>query len=272
MSLFDLTGQVAVVTGASKGIGLGIAQQMAAHGARVIVSSRDQNLCDEVAANIDRDHGKGQRIAVGIASDLGRREDGERLAKAAGEIWGRIDALVCNAAILPYLGASADTPPDLFDRLLTGNVHHNFRLCQAFRPDLAKTRGSIILIGSGTANMPSPHSLAYGAAKAGVVHMTRSLADEFAPERIRVNCVSPGLIRSFSAVETLGEEGLAISGRRFPLGRVGEPEDIAGAVIFLASKAGEYVTGEHLTVDGGATKLTPSKQPSPLDAVTTSFN
>ena len=272
MSMFDLTGKVAVVTGASKGIGLGIAQQMAAHGAKVIVSSRDQKLCDEVAADIDRTHGGGQRIAVGIASDLSKLEDGERLATAAREVWGRIDTVVCNAAIFAFIGPSADTPPDDFDRILTGNIHHNFRICQAFRPDLAETRGSIILIGSGSAHVASPRSLAYAAAKAAVVHMSRSLADEFAPEGIRVNCVAPGLIRSFTARKTFGDTGLEAAGERIPLGRAGEPEDIAGAVMFLASKAGEFVTGQVFAVDGGSSTLSPRQSRSVLDKVTVALS
>jgi NAD(P)-dependent dehydrogenase (short-subunit alcohol dehydrogenase family) len=272
MSLFDLTGQVAVVTGSSKGIGLGVARQMAAHGARVVVSSRDQNLCDEVAAGIGRDYGRGERIAVGIASDLDRLEDGERLASAAREVWGRIDALVCNAAIFGYLGPPGETPPEVFDRVLSGNIHHNFRLCEAFRPDLAKTRGSITLIGSGGAHVASPRTLAYSAAKAAIVHMTRSLADEYAAEGIRVNCVAPGLIRSFTSTETLGDAVLSAAGQRIPLGRVGEPEDIAGAVIFMASKAGEFVTAQTILVDGGSNTLTPSKKPSAFDSVTREFN
>lgn len=256
MSLFDLTGKVAVVTGASKGIGLGIAQQMAAHGARVIVSSRNQESCEQVAADIDRTYGKGQRITAAIASDLGELEDAERLASAARKVWGRIDSLVCNAAILPFIGPSAETPPEAFDRILIGNVHHNFRLCQAFRSELAKTGGSIILIGSGAAYIAAPRVLAYAAAKAAVVQMTRSIADEFAPERIRVNCVSPGLIRSYSAVETFGDAALEAAAQTVPLGRVGEPRDIAGAVIFLASRAGEFVTGQAFAVDGGISTLT----------------
>jgi len=268
MSMFDLTGQVAIVTGASKGIGLGVAQQMAAHGSKVIVSSRDQALCEKVVADIDRDYGKGERVAVAIASDLNRLEDGERLARAAREVWGRIDTLVCNAAIMGFVGPSAETPPDDFDRILIGNIHHNFRLCQAVRADLAKTRGCIVLIGSGTAYMASPRCLAYGAAKAAVSHMSRSLADEFAPEGIRVNCVSPGLIRSAQSMATFGEAGLAASSGRIPLGRVGEPEDIAGAVIYLASTGGAFVTGQDFGVDGGTSTLTPSKTPSPLDSMT----
>jgi NAD(P)-dependent dehydrogenase (short-subunit alcohol dehydrogenase family) len=265
MSMFDLAGKVAVVTGASKGIGLAIAQQMAAHGARVIVSSRDQKLCDQVASDIDCAYGKGERIAAGIASDLAKLEDAERLASAARKVWGRVDCLVCNAAILPFIGPPAETPPEAFDRILVGNVHHNFRLCQAFQPDLAKTRGSIVLIGSGSANIAAPRTLAYAAAKAAVIQMTRSIAEEFAPDRIRVNCVSPGLIRSHSAIETFGDAGLEAAAQTIPIGRVGEPEDIAGAVIFLASQAGAFVTGQAFSVDGGLTTL--SRKTSVLTSV-----
>jgi NAD(P)-dependent dehydrogenase (short-subunit alcohol dehydrogenase family) len=274
VSLFDLTGKVAVVTGATKGIGLGVAEEMAAQGAKLIVSSRDQALCDQVAADLDARYGKGQQIAKGIACDIDDLGSIARLAKTAPEAWGGVDILVCNAAILPFIGPSKDTPPELFDRILIGNIHHNFRLCQALRPQMAaRGGGSMVLIGSEAGHTSSPMVLAYAVAKAGVAHMARCLADEMAGEKIRVNCVAPGLIRSYSSSKTLGDDGLAKIGAGLPLGRVGEPKDIAGAVIYLSSEAGSHVTGSAIIVDGGRAYLSTQGSNS-LDEVKpgTSYN
>lgn len=253
MSLFDLTGKVALVTGATKGIGLGIAEQLAAHGAKVIVSSRDQNKCDEVARQINERFGNGEKVAVGIASDLGDRVQMEALPGKAADAFGGLDILVSNAAVLAFIGASRDTPPETFDALLTGNIHHNFRLCQAARAELAKRGGgSIILIGSVSGHKPQPSVLAYGVSKAGIAYMAKMLAEEMAPEKIRVNCVAPGLIRSFTSEMVWKDaDRLSAAENTIPLGRIGEPEDVASAVIFLACDAGSYVTGTTVHVDGG---------------------
>jgi NAD(P)-dependent dehydrogenase (short-subunit alcohol dehydrogenase family) len=255
MSLFDLTGKVAVITGATKGIGLGIAQQLVAHGAKVVVSSRDQTLCDEVAAELDSR--AGGRVAKGVACDIDRLEDIEALAQASRTAFDGVDIVVCNAAALAFIGPAASTPPEVFERLLTTNIHHNFRLCEALRPDIAaRGGGSIILIGSLAGHSASANLLGYAVAKAGVAHLARCLADEMASEKIRVNCVSPGLIRSFSSQPLWrNERMLEASERGVPLQRIGEPEDIAGAVVFLASAAGSYVTGQTILVDGGRTTL-----------------
>ena len=141
MSLFDLSGKIAVVTGATKGIGRGVIERLAEHGARVVASSRDQAACDEVAAQLNETYGGGEQIACGIACDIDSLEQIDHLAAASAERWGGIDILVGNAAILPYMGKSADTPPELFDRILTSNQHHNFRLCQAVRESMVRRGG-----------------------------------------------------------------------------------------------------------------------------------
>lgn len=262
MTLFDLTGKNAIVTGATKGIGRGVVERLAEHGARVVVSSRDQQACDAVAGELNERYGKGQEIACGIACDIDSLNDIEHLASAGAERWGGIDILVANAAILPYMGASADTPPELFDRILTSNQHHNFRLCQAVRGSMAERGGgSIVLIGSASGHTASPGTMAYSIAKAGVAHLARCLGDEFAPYKIRVNCVAPGLVRSFSS-KPLWEDETILEGvtRDIPLKRIGEPDDVAGAVIFLASAAGSYVSGVSIPVDGGRVQLSASAE------------
>jgi NAD(P)-dependent dehydrogenase (short-subunit alcohol dehydrogenase family) len=269
MMLFDLTGKIALVTGATKGIGHGIADQLAAHGARVIVTGRELADADRVASEINGQRGKGEIVAKGAAFDINKLDDCGRLAKSARDAWGGIDILVCNAAVLPFIGTSKDTPPEMFDQLLTTNIHHNFRLCQAVRGDIAsRGGGAIILVGSVSGNTASPMTMAYGVAKAGIAHMARSLADELAPERIRVNCIAPGLIRSFtSGMVWRDPTRLKVAEAGIPLGRIGEPEDIAGAVVFLASNAGSYVTGTTIYVDGGRSFLAPPGRASHLSGI-----
>ncbi|MBV9995853.1 MAG: SDR family oxidoreductase [Caulobacteraceae bacterium] len=257
MGLFDLSGKVAVVTGATKGIGFGVARQLAAHGARVVVASRSQSQCDAIAAEIERDCAAAPGMVRGVACDIDKLPDIGALARRSLELFGGVDILVCNAAILPFIGPSEQTPPELFDRILTTNVHHNFRLCQAFRRSMAERGGgSIILIGSTAGHTASPSIMAYSLAKAGLAHMARNLGDDLAAERIRVNCVAPGFVRSYSSQPIVDNpQAVKAIADGVPLGRIGEPDDIAGAVVFLASAAGAYVTGNTILVDGGATML-----------------
>jgi len=266
MSIFDLTGQVAVVTGSTKGIGLGVVKQMAAHGAKVIVSSRKGQECEEVAQRINDEFGHGEIVAKGLACDINDLNSISRFSEEARQAWGRIDTVVCNAAILPFIGPPEATPPEDFDRILTSNIHNNFRLCAGFHDDLVKQGGgSMILIGSMVGHAPMPKTMAYALAKAGVSHLARCLAEEYAQDAIRVNCVAPGLIRSFSS--SLNPTPWEKRAAGIPLKRVGEPEDIAGAVIFLASRAGSYVTGATILVDGGRVMLNPPGMPNPSAAV-----
>jgi len=269
-SLFDLSGKVAVVTGATRGIGRGVVERLAEHGAKVVVSSRDRARCDEVAAELNARYGRGNEIAVGIPCDLDSLDDIERLGREASEEWGGVHILVANAAALPFMGPSADTPREMFDRILTTNQHHNFRLCQAVRASIAaQGGGSIVLIGSVAGHTAAPTTMAYSIAKAGLAHMARCLADEFAPEGIRVNCVAPGLIRSHSSQYLWQDESLLGSiTEGIPLKRIGEPDDIAGAVVFLSSTAGSYVTGATIPVDGGRLHLSPPGAASAVDAAT----
>jgi len=257
MSLFDLTGKVALVTGATKGIGLGVSRQLAAHGARLILSSRNQSECDARADEFNAARPGRAPIAAGLACDIEDLDAVERLGKRAIEVFGGVDILVCNAAVLPHIGPSAGTSADLFNRILIANIHHNFRLCQAVRASMAnRGGGSIVLIGSMNGHRAAPETMAYSIAKAGVAHMARCLADEFAVHGIRVNCVAPGLTRS-DASRPLWENSqtLASIANAIPLRRIGEPDDIAGAVVFLSSRAGSYVSGSSLIVDGGQTSL-----------------
>jgi NAD(P)-dependent dehydrogenase (short-subunit alcohol dehydrogenase family) len=265
-SLFELTGKVAVVTGATKGIGRAIAHQLAASGAKVVVSSRTQAECDAYATKLNSQFGHEQEIARGLACDLDHLPGIEPFAAACIAAWGGIDVLVCNAAVMPYIGPSNETPPQLFDRLLVTNVHHNFRLCQALRPSMAaRGGGSVVLIGSVTGHIPSPLTLAYGLSKAALAHMARSLAQEFVTEKIRVNCIAPGTTHSHSTDTTYADpEAMQRATEAIPLQRIGDPEDIAGAVVFLCSRAGSYLTGAVLPVDGGRATIDVGSRLQPL--------
>ncbi len=269
-TLFDLSGKIALVTGATRGIGRGVVDRLAEHAAKVVVSSRSPERCEEVATELNQRYGGGDEIAVGIPCDIESLDDIERLAGLASEKWGGLDILVANAAALPFMGPSADTPPEMFDRILSTNQHHNFRLCQAVRPSMARRGGgSIVLIGSISGHTPAPTTMAYSIAKAGLAHMARCLADEFACDGIRVNNVAPGLIRSHSSRYLWQDESmLAKVTADIPLQRIGEPEDIAGAVVFLSSTAGSYVTGVTIPVDGGRLQLSPAGATSAVDDAT----
>lgn len=253
-NLFDLSGQVAIVTGATKGIGRGIAERLAQHGARVAVSSRSADDCAKVASELNARYGD---IAIGVAADLGDLNSLQSLVDATLARWGRIDTLVCNAARLGYHGSSADTPAADFEEGLRNNIHHNFRLCHMVLPQMRERRsGSIVFISSSAGLMATPEVFAYGVQKAAVNHMARTLAAEVAPYNIRVNAVCPGLIRS-AASQPIWENPSALTAIEsgIPLGRMGEPDEIAAAVIFLASSGGAYTTGNILAIDGGKAHL-----------------
>ena len=223
------------------------------------MSSRDGAECERTADELNQRYGNGRKVSRGVPGDLARLADVQRLAEEAVSAFDGLDILVCNAAVMPFMGNSADTPPDVFDKILTVNIHHNFRLAQAVRRSMRERGGgSIVLIGSATGHMPMIQTMAYSIAKSGVAHMVRCLADEMVVDNIRVNGVAPGLIRSAASTPLWSDpQLLEESVRDIPLGRIGEPEDIAGAVIFLSSAAGSFVTGSTILVDGGRVLLTP---------------
>ncbi len=256
MNLFDLSDQVAVVTGATKGIGRGIAERLAEHGAKVVVSSRHQQECDAVAIALNDTYGKGAQVAVGIASDLEDIDSLQRLIDATLDKWARVDTLVCNAAILPTIGPSKSTPPDFFDGLMRANVHHNFRLCHMVIPQMVERgEGRIIIIGSAEGESPTPSRMSYSLSKAALAHMTRCLAVEFAPQ-VRVNLVQPGITRSAASEPVWKNEQVLDSiTKTIPLGRIAEPDEVAAAVIFLAGSGGKSTTGACIPVDGGSARL-----------------
>ena len=255
MQPFDLSGRVAIVTGSTKGIGRGVAECLVQCGARVVVSSRSQSDCERVAAELNARYPG--RDCLGARCDVADTESIHAFVQRVIGRAGGIDVLVCNAARMPRLvpfGAAAD---EEFVAQFETNVVKTLRLCLDVAPSMqSRGGGSIVLIGSRTGIAPAPQQLAYSVAKAAETHLARNLAAHLAPQNIRVNCIAPGLIRSDSSSVVFDDPvALAAFTRDIPLRRGGEPHEIGGAVAFLASAAGAYVTGVTIPVDGGVVSL-----------------
>ena len=253
MTLFDMTGKVALITGSSRGIGRAIAERMAEHGARVVISSRKQEVCDQVAAEINGRFGKGRAIA--IAANISSKDDLQRLVDEANAAFGKIDVLVCNAASNPYYGPLAGISDDQFRKILDNNIVANNWLISMVVPQMiARKDGAITIISSIGGLKGSTIIGAYCISKAADMQLARNLACEYGPHNIRVNCIAPGLIRTdFAKALWDDPENLKASTSRAPLGRIGIPDEIAGAAVFLSSAAGNFMTGQTMVIDGGVT-------------------
>lgn len=251
MSLFSLTGKVALITGSTKGIGLAIATRMAEAGAKVVISSRKQDVCDQIAAEINAKGGE----ATAIACNINYKEQLQALVRTTTERLGSIDILVCNAALNPHYGSSQSIPDEAFDKIMNANIGSAHRLCQLVLPGMAEKGGGAVIIVSSVAGLKGTTVLgAYGISKAADMQMARNLAVEWGPKNIRVNCIAPGLIRTdFARALWENPETYAATVSTYPLRRIGEPDEIAGAAIYLASDAGSFTTGQTLVVDGGGT-------------------
>jgi NAD(P)-dependent dehydrogenase (short-subunit alcohol dehydrogenase family) len=252
-NLFDLTGQVAIITGSSRGIGRAIAERMAEHGARVVISSRKLQACEEVVQAINAKHGAGR--AVAMAANISSKDDLALLVKQTQQQLGPVDVLVCNAASNPYYGPQAGITDEQFRKILDNNIVANHWLIGMVAPQMIERKsGSIIIVSSIGGLRGSPVIGAYCISKAADMQLARNLAVEYGPHNVRVNCIAPGLIKTDFA-RALWEDADMLKERMSttPLRRIGEPDEIAGAAVFLASQAGSYVTGQSLVVDGGVT-------------------
>jgi len=250
-NLFDLKGKVAIVTGSTKGIGRSIAEALARAGASVVISSRKQDKCDEVASHILNDGLE----AMPIACNIGKREDVEQLVAQTRKYYGRIDCLVCNAAVNPYYGLISQIPDEIFTKIIDSNVRSNLWLCNLTIPEMAQRRdGSVIIVSSITGLRGQLMLGMYAISKAADMQLVRNLAVEWGPMNVRINGIAPGLVRTDFA-RTLWEnpEILSQAEKNTPLRRIGEPDDIGGAAVFLASSAARWMTGQTIVVDGGAT-------------------
>jgi NAD(P)-dependent dehydrogenase (short-subunit alcohol dehydrogenase family) len=250
--LFDLTGKVAVITGSSRGIGKAIAEQMAAHGAKVVISSRKAGPCEEVAAAINA---RSAGHAIAVPANISSKDDLQRLMDETRKAFGKIDILVCNAASNPFYGSQLDIGDDAFSKILSNNIIANNWMIQMVAPEMkARKDGAIIIVSSIGGLRGSEVIGAYCISKAADMQLARNLARELGPSNIRVNCIAPGLVKTDFAKalwDTPAGEERASSGT--PLRRLGEPDDLAGIAVYLGSRAGAWTTGQTFVVDGGST-------------------
>lgn len=249
--MFDLTGKVAIVTGSSKGIGRAIAEALARAGAKVVVSSRNQEACEEVVKSL-RDEG---REAMAVACHIGKRADVEGLVAKTREHFGQIDILVSNAAVNPYYGPMTGLGDEAFDKVMQSNIRSTIWLANLVQPEMAARKDGAIIIVSSIGGLKGTDALGiYAISKAADMQLARNLAVEWGPHNIRVNTIAPGLVRTdFARALWENPKLLEATERRTPLRRIGEPEDIAGAAVFLASRAGRWMTGQTIVIDGGVT-------------------
>jgi len=253
MTLFDLTGKVAIITGSSRGIGRAIAERMAEHGANVVISSRKPAPCEEVAAAINKV--RGRKAAIAVPASISSKEDLQNLVNETNREFGKIDIVVCNAASNPHYGSMSTIPDDAFRKVMDNNVLANHWLIQMTLPQMiARKDGAVIIVSSIGGLRGSPVIGTYNISKAADFQLARNLAVENGMHNIRVNCIAPGLIKTdFAKALWDNPETLARSTQHAPLRRIGEPDEIAGAAVFLASKAGNFMTGQAIVIDGGVT-------------------
>lgn len=249
--LFDLTGKTAIVTGSTRGIGRAIAEGLAAHGARVAISSRKADACEAVAEAIRADGGE----AIAVPCHAGKREELERLVEQTRKAFGPVDIAVANAAVNPHYGSALDIPDSALEKTLQVNIQGTWWLCQLVLPEMRERHDGVILLISSTGALRGSTVLgAYATTKAANIQMARNLAAEFGPDNVRVNAIAPGLVKTDFA-KALYDDPKVEKARiaATPLRRLGEPEDLAGVAVMLASRAGAWITGQTFVVDGGVT-------------------
>jgi NAD(P)-dependent dehydrogenase (short-subunit alcohol dehydrogenase family) len=251
MSLFDLTGKVAVITGSSRGIGRGVAERLAEQGAKVVVSSRKLDACQVVADGINNARGAGTAIAA--AANISSKEALGELVARTRDAFGKIDILICNAATNVHFGSLLGIKDDQFRKILDNNILSNHWLIQLVAPEMIERKeGAITIVSSVGGLKGSPLIGAYNISKAADMQLARNMAVELGPHNIRVNCVAPSIIKTDFARALWDNPKIAkAAAASTPLQRLGDVDDVAGAVVFLSSPAARYITGHTLVIDGG---------------------
>jgi NAD(P)-dependent dehydrogenase (short-subunit alcohol dehydrogenase family) len=249
--MFDLSGKVALVTGSTRGIGRSIAEELAAAGAKVVISSRKAEACEQVKAELE----KRKFEVLAKACNVSRKEELQALVDATLAKWGRVDIVVANAATNPYYGPLTGIGDDAFDKIFANNLKSVLWLAGMTLP-LMHQGGSFTLVGSIGGLIANTVIGAYGMSKAAGHHLVRNLAAEWGPKNVRVNAIAPGLIKTeFARALWEDEKRAAERVSNTPLRRLGEPRDIGGIAVFLASDAAAFITGQVIVADGGVTIL-----------------
>ena len=253
MSLFNLKNKSILITGSSKGIGKAIAYQCAEHGAKVIISSRKLDICEQTAVEINTK--LGSEVAYAIPANISDDDQLENLVNETRKKIGKIDVLICNAATNPFMGSMLDMPIEKFDKVMHNNIRSNQILCNLVLPEMiSKDDGSIIIISSIAAIKGSPILGAYNISKAADVMIVKNIAAEFGHKNIRANSIAPGLIKTdFAKALWENPDILKTVLSSTPMQRIGVPDEIAGVAVMLASEAGNYINGQTIVVDGGTT-------------------
>jgi len=253
MSLFNLKNKSILITGSSKGIGKAIAYQCAEHGAKVIISSRKLDICEQTADEINTK--LGSEVAYAIPANISDDKQLEILVNETREKIGKIDVLICNAATNPFMGSMLDMPIEKFDKVMHNNIRSNQVLCNLVLPEMiSKEDGSIIIISSIAAIKGSPILGAYNISKAADVMIVKNIAAEFGHKNIRANSIAPGLIKTdFAKALWENPDILKTVLSSTPMQRIGMPDEVAGVAVMLASNAGNYINGQTIVVDGGTT-------------------
>ena len=249
--LFDMTGKVALITGSTKGIGRSIAKEMARCGAKVVISSRKADACEQVAGELKEQGFE----AIAVPCHVGRKEDLQNLVDQTLATWGRIDTLVCNAATNPVYGTTQEMTDEAWDKIMDTNVKGTFWLTQMALPHMAENGDGQVVLLSSIAGLKGNSVIGtYGVSKAAEAALARNLAVEWGPRGIRVNAIAPGLVRTdFAKALVEDPERVRSAEQQTPLRRIGEPVDIAGLAVFLGTRASAYVTGQVIVADGGET-------------------
>jgi NAD(P)-dependent dehydrogenase (short-subunit alcohol dehydrogenase family) len=254
-ALFDLSGKTAIITGSSRGIGKAIAHRMAEHGANVVISSRKADACTEAAEEINA--ALGRTAAIAIPANIAAKSDLENLVQQTRDAFGPISILVCNAASNPYFGPMSGISDDQFSKILSNNIISNHWLISLVAPEMrARNDGSISIISSIGGLKASDMIGAYNISKAADMQLARNLALEFGSDNVRVNTIAPGLVQTdFARALWENPEILKQATAHSCLKRIGQPDEIAGMAVFLASPAGAFTTGQTFVIDGGATAV-----------------